>query len=133
MAEGRTVGVFYVESPSMRQLQRKAKVGDFDHLVIHSSMIRPASNKYIREYVRRLHGAPYDPLHPALRHTLDETYGILCYQEDVTKVAMELGGLSLADAEGLRKALSHKRPVRPLRSYQAEFYEGARQRGASPT
>src|SRR5262249_52688565 len=80
MAEGRTVGVFYVESPSMRQLQRKAKVGDFDHLVIHSSMIRPASNKYIREYVRRLHGAPYDPLHPALRHTLDETYGILCYQ-----------------------------------------------------
>jgi error-prone DNA polymerase len=132
MAEGRTVGVFYVESPSMRQLQRKAKVGDFDHLVIHSSMIRPASNKYIREYVRRLHGAPYDPLHPALRHTLDETYGILCYQEDVTKVAMELGGLSLADAEALRKALSHKRPVRPLRSYQAEFYEGATQRGASP-
>jgi error-prone DNA polymerase len=132
MAEGRTVGVFYVESPSMRQLQRKAGVGDFDHLVIHSSMIRPASNKYIREYVRRLHGGAYDPLHPALRHTLDETYGILCYQEDVTKVAMELGGLSLADAEALRKALSHKRPVRPLRSYQAEFHEGALARGATP-
>ena len=132
MAEGQTVGVFYVESPSMRQLQRKAGVGDFDHLVIHSSMIRPASNKYIREYVRRLHGGAYDPLHPALRHTLDETYGILCYQEDVTKVAMELGGLSLADAEALRKALSHKRPIRPLRSYQAEFYAGAAERGASP-
>jgi error-prone DNA polymerase len=128
---GDTIGCFYVESPSMRQLQRKADVGDFDHLVIHSSIIRPAANRYIREYVRRLHGGTYDPLHPALRHTLDETYGIMCYQEDVTKVSMELAGFSLAQGEGLRKALSQKRPVKPLRAYQAEFFEGAMARGAS--
>jgi error-prone DNA polymerase len=129
MREGDTIGVFYVESASMRQLQRKARVGDFDHLVIHSSMIRPAANRFIREYVRRLHGGAYEPLHPALTHTLDETYGIMCYQEDVTKVSMELSGLTLAQAEGLRKALSQKRPVKPLRAYQAEFYNGARARG----
>jgi DNA-directed DNA polymerase III PolC len=131
MAEGNTIGVFYAESPSMRQLQRKAGKGDFDHLVIHSSMIRPAANSYIREYVRRLRGGAYDPLHPALRHTLDETYGIMCYQEDITKVAMELAGLSLAQAEGMRKALGQKRPVKPLRAYMAEFYEGAAARGVA--
>ncbi|MGH7680595.1 MAG: DNA polymerase III subunit alpha, partial [Candidatus Eiseniibacteriota bacterium] len=131
MRDGDTIGVFYVESASMRQLQRKARVGDFDHLVIHSSMIRPAANRFIREYVRRLHGGAYEPLHPALTHTLDETYGIMCYQEDVTKVTMELAGLTLAQAEGLRKALSQKRPIKPLRAYQAEFYEGARVRGVT--
>src|SRR5437867_3371646 len=114
----------------MRQLQRKAGVGDFDHLVIHSSIIRPAANRYIREYVRRLKGAAYDPIHPALRQTLDETYGIMCYQEDVTKVAMEMAGFTLAQAEGLRKALSQKRPLKPLRAYQEEFFAGARARGA---
>jgi error-prone DNA polymerase len=130
MRRGETVGVFYVESPSMRQLQRKADVGDFDHLVIHSSMIRPAANRFIREYVRRLHGGEYEPIHPALTHTLDETYGIMCYQEDVTKVSMEFAGFTLAQAEGLRKALSQKRPVKPLRAYQEEFYAGAAARGA---
>ena len=131
MRDGETIGVFYVESCSMRQLQRKARVGDFDHLVIHSSMIRPAANRFIREYVRRLHGGAYEPLHPALTHTLDETYGIMCYQEDVTKVSMELAGLTLAQAEGLRKALSQKRPAKPLRAHQAEFYAGAEARGAA--
>ncbi len=132
MATGDTIGVFYAESPSMRQLQRKAGKGDFDHLVIHSSMIRPAANSYIQEYVRRLHGGAYDPLHPALPHTLDETYGIMCYQEDITKVSMELAGLSLADAEGMRKALGQKRPVKPLRAYMKDFYAGAAARGVEP-
>ena len=131
VAAGDTIGCFYVESPSMRQLQRKAGRDDFDHLVIHSSMIRPAANRYIREYVRRLHGGAYDPLHPALRQTLDETYGIMCYQEDVTKVSMELAGFTLAQGEGLRKALSQKRPLKPLRAYQAEFFDGALARGAA--
>lgn len=131
MAEGETIGVFYAESPSMRQLQKKAARGDFDHLVIHSSMIRPAANSYINEYLRRLHGGAYEPLHPALTHTLDETYGIMCYQEDVTKVCMELAGLPLAQAEQIRKALGHKRPVKPLRAHMADFYAGASARGVA--
>jgi len=131
MGDGDTIGVFYAESPSMRQLQRKAAKGDFDHLVIHSSMIRPAANSYINEYLRRLHGGAYEPLHPALLHTLDETYGIMCYQEDVTKVSMELAGLPLAQAEQIRKALGHKRPVKPLRAHMADFYAGAASRGVA--
>ena len=53
LAEGDTLGVFYVESPAMRQLQKKAGKGDFEHLVIHSSIIRPAAKAYINEYLRR--------------------------------------------------------------------------------
>ncbi|MGE5176141.1 MAG: DNA polymerase III subunit alpha [Hyphomicrobiales bacterium] len=131
MARGETVGVFYVESPAMRQLQRKACRGDFDHLVIHSSMIRPAANRFIREYVRRLKGGAYDPLHPALSHTLDETYGIMVYQEDVTKVSMELAGFTVAQGEALRKVLTKKRPTKPLSAYRDEFFAGARGRGVA--
>jgi error-prone DNA polymerase len=131
LARGDTIGVFYVESCSMRQLQRKAGVGDFEHLVIHSSMIRPAANRFIREYLRRLKGGVYEPLHPALLHTLSETYGIMVYQEDVTKVSMELAGFTLAQGEALRKVLTKKRPVKPLRAYQEEFYEGCASRGVT--
>jgi error-prone DNA polymerase len=58
ICRGDTVGVFYVESPSMRQLQRKCRRGDFDHLVIHSSIIRPAANKYIRNMYAAFGAAP---------------------------------------------------------------------------
>jgi DNA polymerase-3 subunit alpha/error-prone DNA polymerase len=87
------MGVFYIESPAMRQLQKKTGVGDFAHIVIHSSIIRPAANKFINEYVRRLKGGAWEPLHPRLAHILDETYGILCYQEDVSKAAVGPGGI----------------------------------------
>src|SRR5439155_874136 len=58
-----------------------------------------------------------------------EDYGIMVYQEDVTKVSMAMAGFTLAHAEGLRKALGHKRPVKPLRAYQEEFFAGAAERG----
>ena len=58
IAQGRTMGCFYIESPAMRLLQQKTGQGDFEHLVIHSSIIRPAANEFIQEYVRRLRGGP---------------------------------------------------------------------------
>lgn len=63
---GDSMGVFYIESPpAMRQLQKKTGRGDFAHIVIHSSIIRPAANKYINEYVQRLKGKRWEPpLHP---------------------------------------------------------------------
>ncbi len=56
IAKGNTMGCFYIESPATRLLQKKARHGDFEHVVIHSSIIRPAANEFVREYVRRLHG-----------------------------------------------------------------------------
>jgi error-prone DNA polymerase len=128
---GDTVGVFYVESPAMRQLQQKCGRGDFDHLVIHSSIIRPAANKYIREYVRRLRGGVYQPLHPIMDEVLKETYGIMVYQEDVSRIAMAMAGFSAVDADTLRKILSKKRAGRKLEDYREMFYQGAAARGVS--
>lgn len=131
VAAGNTMGCFYIESPAMRLLQKKAKVGDFEHLVIHSSIIRPAANEFIREYIRRLHGGKWKPIHPLLEDVLDETFGIMVYQEDVSKVAVAMAGFSHADADGLRKIMSKKDKVRRLRDYRQRFFEGARLRGVN--
>jgi error-prone DNA polymerase len=129
VAQGRTMGCFYIESPAMRLLQQKSKVGDFEHLVIHSSIIRPAANDFIREYIRRLHGGQWDPIHPLLAEVLDETFGIMVYQEDVSRTAMALADFSHAEADRLRKVMSKKDRQYQLRDYQQRFYTGARARG----
>ncbi len=129
IARGDTLGVFYIESPAMRQLQKKTQRGDFEHIVIHSSIIRPAANDFINEYARRLGGEPYQPLHPILQRVLSETYGIMVYQEDVTKIAVEMAGFSPEDGDGLRKTLSKKRNHRKLSAYREQFIRGARSRG----
>jgi len=132
VVRGHTMGCFYIESPAMRLLHRKAGRGDFAHLVIHSSIIRPAANEYIQEYLRRLHGGPWDPIHPLLADVLDETFGIMVYQEDVSRAATALAGFSDADADGLRKIISKKDRQRQLADYREHFLAGTRSRGVSP-
>jgi error-prone DNA polymerase len=132
LRDGRTMGVFYVESPAMRQLQEKTRRGDFEHLVIHSSIIRPAANEYIREYVRRLRGGAWTPIHPILEETLAGTYGIMCYQEDVARVAIRMAGFTDAEADGLRKVLAKKWAGKKVEDYRRRFAEGAAARGIAP-
>jgi DNA polymerase III alpha subunit len=86
---GDTLGVFYVESPATRQLLRKMGTGDYPHLVIASSIIRPAANRSIEEYLRRLKGGSWESAHPSIDHVLRETLGIMVYQEDVSRIAIE--------------------------------------------
>jgi len=131
LAQGRTMGCFYIESPAMRLLQQKSKVGDFEHLVIHSSIIRPAANEFIREYIRRLHGGQWDPIHPLLTEVLNETFGIMVYQEDVSRAAVALAGFSHAEADALRKVMSKKDRQHQLQDFQKRFYAGAGVRGIS--
>jgi DNA polymerase-3 subunit alpha/error-prone DNA polymerase len=131
LAQGRTMGCFYIESPAMRLLQQKAGVGDFEHLVIHSSIIRPAANDFIQEYLRRLHGGAFTPIHPLLSDVLKETFGIMVYQEDVSRAAVALAGFSHADADGLRKVMSKKDKQYRLADYHQRFLAGAEARGVS--
>jgi DNA polymerase-3 subunit alpha/error-prone DNA polymerase len=131
IARGKTMGCFYIESPAMRLLQKKTRIGDFEHLVIHSSIIRPAANEFIREYVRRLHGETWDPIHPLLADVLEETYGIMVYQEDVSRVAVALAGFSHTEADGLRKVMSRKDRELNMPDYKERFVSGARARGVS--
>lgn len=125
---GRTMGCFYIESPAMRLLQKKARRGDFEHLVIHSSIIRPAANEFIREYLRRLHGGRWVPLHPLIADTLSETHGIMVYQEDVSRVAVRLG-FSDAEADRLRKIMSKKDKQQHFADYKNRFFIAATNKG----
>jgi DNA-directed DNA polymerase III PolC len=129
---GQTMGVFYTESPASRQLCQKSQAETFDLLVLNTSIIRPASNRYIRIYLERLHGAPYEPLDPVLRDTLSETFGVMVYQEDVVNVCAAFAGMPLATGDGLRKALSQKRPGKRLAAYAGEFFAGADALGRDP-
>ena len=131
LAQGRTMGCFYIESPAMRLLQQKAGVGDFEHLVIHSSIIRPAANPCIQAYLHRLHGGSWEPIHPLLTDTLSETFGIMVYQEDVSRAAMALAGFDDAEADGLRKVMSKKDREYRLQDYRERFVAGARENGVN--
>jgi DNA-directed DNA polymerase III PolC len=131
LARGESMGVFYVESPAMRQLQTKCARGDFEHLVIQSSIIRPAANDYIQEYIRRLKGGGWVVQHPVLEHVLGETYGLMIYQEDVSRTAIALAGFDAASADDLRRVLSKKHKAAKLADYHQRFVAGAIKRGAS--
>ncbi|WP_233789089.1 PHP domain-containing protein [Sphingobacterium sp. HMA12] len=106
-----TIGCFYIESPAMRQLLTKLRCDDYLTLVAASSIIRPgvASSGMMGEYIRRHH----DPAtavypHPVFKEQLEETYGVMVYQEDVMKIANAYGGLDMADADVLRRMMSGK-------------------------
>lgn len=114
---GQTIGCFYIESPGMRSLLRKLDVHDFEMLTAASSIIRPgvAESGMMQEFIAR-HKDPSKRkyLIPAMEDVLGETYGVMIYQEDVIKVAYHVAGLSLEEADLLRRAMSGK-----LRSHSA--------------
>ncbi len=111
LKKGETVGCFYIESPAMRQLIRKLKCENYLTLVAASSIIRPgvASSGMMGEYIRR-HLKPETTryIHPVFKEQLEETYGIMVYQEDVMKIGHAYGGLNMADADVLRRMMSGK-------------------------
>ena len=129
---GDTLGVFYTESPASRLLCRKSRSDSFDLLVINTSIIRPAANRFIREYLSRLHGRPYRPLHPLLDEVLAETFGIMVYQEDVTRVGVALAGMTPKEADDLRKSLTKKKNSRILNEYREKFLAGTRRNRIEP-
>jgi DNA polymerase III, alpha subunit len=87
------MGVFYIESPASRQLLTKAGMVHFEHVVIYSSIIRPAANRYIHLMLSRIHGGDWKLIHPDL-YFLRESYGIIVYEEQVSMTVMTMAGLS---------------------------------------
>ena len=128
---GGTLGVFYIESPASRLLLQRMKSSKFEHIVMASSIIRPAANDYALEFVKRLHGKSYSHFHPLLKPILEETYGIMIYQEQVSQTAMVLAGFSMSEGNGLRKVLDKKDKRKKLRDFERMFFEGGRKKGVS--
>lgn len=105
------IGCFYVESPAMRMLLKKLQVEDYLGLVAASSIIRPgvAKSGMMREYILRYrHPDRRKQAHPVMLEIMPETYGVMVYQEDVIKVAHYFGGLTLGEADMLRRGMSGK-------------------------
>ncbi|NQU44842.1 DNA polymerase III subunit alpha, partial [bacterium] len=133
---GRTIGVFQIESPSMRGVLKKVHARDFETVTAASSVIRPGpkDSGMLRAWIRRHLGKePAKYLHPRLKSVLSETHGILIYQEDVLKVAQAIAGFSLARADMMRRSMSDKRPEQSFSDLENDFLEGARQTGVNPS
>lgn len=128
MKAGRTMGVFYIESPATRQLLTKAGVVDFEHVVIYSSIIRPAANRFTTIMLERIHGKPWELQHRDLSF-LKESYGIMVYEEQVSKAARVLAGFGYAEADALRKTMSRDSMQHIIPGWKKKFVTKARKRG----
>ena len=109
--QANTIGCFYIESPAMRGLLKKLRCDDYVTLVAASSIIRPgvAQSGMMRAYIERYHDrSKIEYLHPIMKELLEETFGVMVFQEDVIKVAHYFGGLDLGEADILRRAMSGK-------------------------
>ena len=131
MKAGRTMGVFYIESPATRQLLAKAGKVDFEHVVIYSSIIRPAANRYTNLMLDRIHGQSWKLLHQDLE-CLAESYGIMVYEEQVSMVARKIAGFSYAESDYLRKVISKPTLEHAIPRWKKKFTSGAVNRGYTP-
>ncbi len=132
---GETKGCFYIESPSMRGLLQKLQCEDYPTLVAASSIIRPgvARSGMMKEYIYRFHNpGKFEYIHPVMKEQLEETFGVMVYQEDVLMVCHHFAGLDLADADTLRRAMSGKyRSKQEMQRIVDRYFTNCREKGYS--
>jgi len=124
-----TVAVFQFESSGMRNLLREAKPDRFEDLIALVSLFRPGPMDLIPSFNARKHGREaVEYPDPRMATVLQETYGIMVYQEQVMQMAQVLGGYSLGGADLLRRAMGKKMPEE-MAKHRAKFREGAATNG----
>jgi len=132
LAKGNSIGCFYIESPSMRNVLRKLQCNNYITLVAASSIIRPGvgSSGMMQQYIWRYHHRDkFEYLHPIMKDLLEETFGVMVYQEDVIKIGHYFGGLTLAEADTLRRAMSGKyRGQEEMRRVEQKFFDNCREK-----
>lgn len=133
LRQAKAIGCFYVESPAMRMLLKKLQVDNYLGLVAASSVIRPgvAKSGMMREYIMRYrYPERRKDAHPVLLNIMPETYGVMVYQEDVIKVAHYFGGLSLGEADMLRRGMSGKfRSREEFLKVKQQFFDNCKRDG----
>ncbi len=124
-SRGQTVALFQFESSGMQDYLRKLKPSSIHDLVAMNALYRPGPMENIPDFIDRKHGRQkITYLHPKLESILRETYGVIVYQEQVIKIASEIGGLSLAQADLLRRAMG-KKDKELMAKQKKEFVESA--------
>ena len=128
LARGDAGGVFQFEGQGMRDVLRQMRPNRFEDLIAAVALYRPGPMANIPDYNRRKHGEKWAPPHEELREILEETYGIMVYQEQVMQIAQKMGGYSLGSADLLRRAMGKK--IRSEMDAQRKtFTDGAMARG----
>ncbi|HTT13084.1 MAG TPA: DNA polymerase III subunit alpha [Burkholderiaceae bacterium] len=126
-----TAAIFQFESRGMRDLLKRAKPDKLGDLIALNALFRPGPMELIPDYVERKHGRQrVDYLDPRLKEILDETCGIMVYQEQVMRIAQTIGGYSLGGADLLRRAMGKKKPEE-MAQHRSIFVDGAGRNGVN--
>ena len=129
LSRGETVGVFQLESSGMRDVLRQLKPDTFEDIIALVALYRPGPMDNIPRYIACKHGLEEpDYLHPELQPILEETFGVMIYQEQVMQIAQVLSGYSLGGADLLRRAMG-KKIAAEMAAQREAFVEGAGERG----
>jgi DNA polymerase III subunit alpha len=131
----KTIGCFQIESPGMRGTLREIKANSLEDIMAALALYRPGPLKGgLRDaFVRRFRGEePVTQIHESLTELLNDTLGVILYQEQVLRIAHELGGLSIAQADILRRAMSHFDPGGVMLTLRSHFIAGAQARHNVP-
>ncbi|MHC5095130.1 MAG: DNA polymerase III subunit alpha [Planctomycetota bacterium] len=127
-AAGRTKGVFQFESGGMQDLLMKLRPDRLEDMIAANALYRPGPMALIPDFIERKHGAKWDVPHPIMREVLEETFGIMIYQEQVMRICNRLGDIPLREAYGLIKAIGKKKE-KVINAGQKRFVEGSVQKG----
>lgn len=128
ISSARTIGCFQIESPGMRATLREINAQSVEDIMAALALYRPGPLRGgLRDaFVRRFRGEEQvSHIHESLSDLLSDTLGVILYQEQVLRIAHELGGLSIAQADILRRAMSHFDPGGVMNTLQKNFIEGA--------
>ena len=124
-ARGQTTAVFQFESGPMREYLKKLQPNSILDLAAMNALYRPGPMDFIDDFIARKHGKKkVEYLHPLLEPLLQETYGIIVYQEQVIQIANKIAGMSLAEADILRRAMGKKDLV-AMNEQRKKFISGA--------
>lgn len=127
---GDTTGVFQLESAGMKRYLRELKPTVFDDIIAMVALYRPGPMQFIDGFINRKHGREeITYMHPLMKNSLENTYGILVYQEQVMQISKELCGFTGGQADTLRKAIGKKK-IDVMQKMKVEFIAGAVKNGA---
>ncbi|MCM3725389.1 DNA polymerase III subunit alpha [Neobacillus cucumis] len=129
LARGETTGIFQLESEGMRKVLTRLKPSRFEDIVAVNALYRPGPMENIPLYIDRKHGrADVDYPHPDLEPILENTYGVIVYQEQIMQIASKMAGFSLGEADLLRRAVG-KKQKEVLDKERYHFVQGAIKKG----
>ena len=129
LQRGETVGVFQLESEGMRSILKRLRPTNFKDIMAVLALYRPGPMEQKETFIKRKRGEePVTYLHPMLEPILKETYGVILYQEQVIQIAHQVAGLSLSEADLLRRAMG-KKEKEVMRKMEEKFVEGAKKKG----